>query len=139
MGLLAAHAARLFEPAVIVLVGHHDDRLTIGKALGATHTLNSNEGDIAALVGELTDGRGPNAVLDCVATPQSMRSASEIVRPGGVVSWVGMGVFFSPPDIPWDVAFSATLDFMVACLCPASTSGIFGRILRPVASILPRS
>jgi threonine dehydrogenase-like Zn-dependent dehydrogenase len=111
VGLLAAHAARLFEPAAIVLAGHHDDRLAIGEVLGATHTLNSNEVDVAAFVRELTDGLGPAAVLDCVSTPQSMRSAAEIVRPGGVVSWVGMGVFFSPPDIPWDLAFFRNLRF----------------------------
>jgi threonine dehydrogenase-like Zn-dependent dehydrogenase len=38
VGLLAAHAARLFEPAAIVLAGHHDDRLAIGEVLGATHS-----------------------------------------------------------------------------------------------------
>jgi threonine dehydrogenase-like Zn-dependent dehydrogenase len=112
VGLLAAHAARLFQPAAIVLAGHHDDRLEIGKALGATHTINSRQGDdVAAVVRELTDGLGADAVLDCVSTSQSMRMASEIVRPGKIVSWVGMGVFFSPPDIPWDLAFFRNLKF----------------------------
>lgn len=111
VGLLAAHAARIFEPAAIVLAGHHDDRLAIGETLGATHIINSTVADVTALVRDLTDGLGPRAVLDCVTTPESMRLASEIVRAGGVVSWVGMDVFFAPPDIPWDLAFFRNIRF----------------------------
>jgi threonine dehydrogenase-like Zn-dependent dehydrogenase len=109
VGLLATHAASLFGPAALVLIGHHDDRLTIGEHLGATHLVNSKTGDAGALVGELTGGLGPNAVIDCIASPESMRFACETVRPGGTVSWVGMCVFFGAPDIPWDLAWLRNL------------------------------
>lgn len=111
VGLLATHAASLFGPAALVLSGHHDDRLAIGERLGATHVVNSKTGDPRALVAELTGGLGPNAVIDCIASPESMRLACETVRPGGTISWVGLGVFFDAPDIPWDLAFLRNLKF----------------------------
>ena len=109
VGLLATHATSLFGPAALVLTGHHDDRLAIGERLGATHVVNSKTGDPGALAGELTDGRGPNVVIDCITSPESMRFACETVRPGGTVSWVGMGVFFGAPNIPWDLAWLRNL------------------------------
>jgi threonine dehydrogenase-like Zn-dependent dehydrogenase len=109
VGLLATHAASLFGPAALVLTGHHDDRLSIGERLGATHVVNSKTGDPGALIGELTGGLGPNAVIDCITSPESMRFACETVRPGGTISWVGMGVFFGAPDVPWDLAFLRNL------------------------------
>jgi threonine dehydrogenase-like Zn-dependent dehydrogenase len=103
VGLLAVHAAGLFGPTAVVLIGHHDDRLSTGKQLGATHAMNARTGDAAALVTDLTSGEGPSAVVDTVGSPASMRFACEIVRPGGTLSCVGAGMFFGPPDLPWDL------------------------------------
>jgi threonine dehydrogenase-like Zn-dependent dehydrogenase len=103
VGLLAAHAAGLFGPAAVVLIGHHDDRLATAKQLGATQVMNARTGDAAALVAEVTSGEGSGAVVDTVGSPASMRFACEIVRPGGTLCCVGAGMFFGPPDLPWDL------------------------------------
>lgn len=106
VGLLAAHAAGLFGPAAVVLAGHHDDRLELGRRLGATHTVNlAAGGDLATALADTTEGLGPQVVIAAVAAPDTMRTAYESVRPGGHVGWVGMEVFFGAPDIPWDLAF----------------------------------
>jgi len=110
VGLLACHAARLRNPAAIVLAGHHDDRLEAGRALGATHTVNTREGDgLGDVLDGLTDGRGPEAVIDAVSSADSMKRAVEAVQPGGTVSWVGMEVFLGPIDLPWDICFLRNL------------------------------
>jgi threonine dehydrogenase-like Zn-dependent dehydrogenase len=105
VGLLACHAARLRDPAAVVLLGHHDDRLEVGRTLGATHTVNTGQADPADLVAEVTDGVGPEAVIDAVSSADSMVYATNTVQPGGTVSWIGMEVFLAAPQVPWDVCF----------------------------------
>jgi threonine dehydrogenase-like Zn-dependent dehydrogenase len=110
VGLLACHAARLFNPAAIVLAGHHDDRLEVGRRLGATHTVNTSaNGGLEEVLGGLTDGHGPHVVVDAISSNQSMKSSTEMVQPGGTVSWVGMEVFLGAPDIAWDQCFLRNL------------------------------
>jgi threonine dehydrogenase-like Zn-dependent dehydrogenase len=110
VGLLACHAARLFNPAAIVLAGHHNDRLEVGRRLGATHTVNTSaNGGLEEVLGGLTDGHGPHVVVDAISSNQSMKSSTEMVQPGGTVSWVGMEVFLGAPDIAWDQCFLRNL------------------------------
>jgi threonine dehydrogenase-like Zn-dependent dehydrogenase len=105
VGLLAAHSARLFDPASVTLLGHHQDRLEVGARLGATHTVDTTAGDAAEVIAELTDGLGPDRVVLAISSPETMRFAMEHVQPGGSMSYVGMEVFLGAPDIPWDQAF----------------------------------
>jgi threonine dehydrogenase-like Zn-dependent dehydrogenase len=109
VGLLAAHVAGLFGAANVVLTGHHGDRLAVGERLGATHVVDTTGEDGAerasALLAELTDGRGPEVVIDAVSSAESIAQAVRDVRPYGTVSWVGMEVFLGAPQVPWDVAF----------------------------------
>ena len=110
VGLCAAQAASLFGPTAIVLLGHHDDRLAIGRKMGATHTLNTADGSYAAdALSELTGGLGPSAVLATISSLDAIRFACETVRPGGTVSYVGMEHFLSAPEVPWTVAFLRNL------------------------------
>lgn len=110
VGLLACHAARLFNPAAIVLAGHHDDRLEVGRRLGATHTVNTSaNGGLEEAVGGLTDGHGPHAVVDAISSTASMKLATETVQAGGTVSWVGMEVFLGAPELAWDQCFMRNL------------------------------
>lgn len=105
VGLLAAHAATLFDQRAIVLLGHHDDRLAIGQRLGATHTANTSELGAEELVAELTGGIGAESVVCAIASPATMQFAVEVLQPGGAVGWTGMEVFFGAPEIPWDMAY----------------------------------
>ncbi|MDX6554428.1 MAG: hypothetical protein QOD86_623 [Miltoncostaeaceae bacterium] len=106
VGLLACHAARLRDPKAIVLLGHHDDRLAVGTKLGATHVFNTKgDADPADLINELTEGHGPEAVVDAISSADSMKFSASTVQPGGTLSWVGMEVFLGQPEVPWDQCF----------------------------------
>ena len=110
VGLLACHAARLFNPAAIVLAGHHDDRLEVGMRLGATHTVNtSTNGALGEVIGDLTEEHGPQAVVDTISSTASMKLSTETVQAGGTVSWVGMEVFLGAPELAWDQCFMRNL------------------------------
>ena len=116
VGLLAAHAAGLFDPASIVLLGHHHDRLQVGAQLGATHTIDTGAADPAETIADLTDGLGADRIILAISSPETMRFAMEQLQPGGTISWVGMEVVLGAPDIPWDQAFmkNATISGGVA-------------------------
>jgi threonine dehydrogenase-like Zn-dependent dehydrogenase len=111
VGLLACLAASLRGPAEIVLLGHHDDRLEMGRRLGATRTINTRgmEDGGAEAVREATGEYGPEVAIDAVSSADSMRFATSNVQAGGTVSWVGMEVFLGAPDVPWDVCFLRNL------------------------------
>ena len=110
VGLLACHAIQLRDPKAVVLMGHHDDRLEVGERLGATHSVNTkNGGDPADLLAELSDGLGPNAVIDAISSADSMVYSTSTVQPGGTVSWVGMEVFLGAPQVAWDQCFLRNL------------------------------
>lgn len=106
VGLMAVHAAQLLGAANIVLTGHHDDRLAIGKRVGATHILNTRNVDLFEAVAETLGGAGPDAVLTTISSPETMRDSCTLVRPGGAVGWVGMEVFLGDSEpFPWQDFF----------------------------------
>ena len=57
IGLLAVQVLHLFSPAALILAGSHDERLAIGRRLGATHTINNKRDDVEQCVRGLTEGR----------------------------------------------------------------------------------
>ncbi|MGD9695669.1 MAG: alcohol dehydrogenase catalytic domain-containing protein [Thermoleophilia bacterium] len=105
VGQCAVQAATLFGAGSIVAVGHHDDRLAIAAANGATHTVNAKAADAESAVKDLTDGRGADAVIETISSNDSLARALASVRDGGSVAVLGMSHFFEPVDQPYSPAF----------------------------------
>jgi threonine dehydrogenase-like Zn-dependent dehydrogenase len=90
VGLCGVIAARRLGADRIILMGHHPDRIKLGREFGATDVV-SEQGDAAVEhVRSLTGGFGAHAVLECVGPEESLRTAFSIVRPGGAVGRVGL-------------------------------------------------
>ncbi|MCL6640650.1 MAG: zinc-binding dehydrogenase, partial [Candidatus Rokubacteria bacterium] len=68
-----------------------DYRLRLAEEFGA-EPVNLDRGDPAAQLRALTGGRGPDVALECVGHEVPFTQAIEAVRPGGVVSSVGVYV-----------------------------------------------
>lgn len=100
VGLMAIVACRLRGAEQIVAVDTQQYRLQHAKEMGASHATTPD--DALALIHELTEGRGADAVLEAVGLPQAQQLAMEIVRPGGILAVVGMHTAehfaFSPFD-----------------------------------------
>src|SRR5258708_25007570 len=79
IGLLALQLALLFSPAVIALVGSRNDRLELGRQLGATHTINTREHDPQSLIHTLTAGQGVDLVLEGGNRPEGVGQALNLV------------------------------------------------------------
>ncbi len=90
IGLLAVQLARLFSPAIIVLVGSRSERLELGRQLGATHTINARRGDPESLIHSLIGGQGADLVFEGGNRPEGVEQALRLARRGGTVALEGI-------------------------------------------------
>ena len=97
VGLSAVLAAAQLGAERIILMGRHRDRTDLGVEFGATDVVpeRGHEG-IAALL-ELTGGEGSHVVLEAVGLMPAYEQAYGVVRPGGVISRVGVPQYEDAP------------------------------------------
>ena len=105
------HDARVLPLTEGHRAGRPSRRPPRGRAgAGGDAPVSTRDGDgLADMIGGLTDGHGPEAVIDAVSGAESMKQAVETVQAGGTVSWVGMGGLPGPVDRPWDACFLRNL------------------------------
>jgi hypothetical protein len=90
VGLCAVLASKRLGAERIVLFSRHESRQALGREFGAD-TVIEERGDAGVdAVHALFDGVGPDCVLECVGTYESMDQALRSVRPGGHVGYVGV-------------------------------------------------
>src|SRR5437870_9937291 len=85
VGLCGVIAAKRLGAEQIIIMGRHQDRITLAREFGATDVVSERGPEAVERVKELTDGYGVDAVLECVGLDQSMETAIEVARPGGAV------------------------------------------------------
>lgn len=90
IGLLAVQLARLFSPAELILVGSHDERLDLGRRLGASHIINSKRDDPEQCIHAMTQGRGADLVFEGGSRPEGVDLALRLARRGGTVLLEGI-------------------------------------------------
>ena len=90
VGLCAVLAAKRLGAERVVLFSRHPDRQALGRAFGADTVLEERGDAGVEAVQALFDGVGPDCVLECVGTYESMDQALRSVRPGGFVGYVGV-------------------------------------------------
>jgi threonine dehydrogenase-like Zn-dependent dehydrogenase len=100
IGLLGVAVARALGADPVILTGTRDNRLAIGRRLGATHTVNVRDGDAVEAVRHLTGGKGVDYVLECSGAPDAVNQAIHMVNRGGRVCLAA----FPHEQVPVDVA-----------------------------------
>ena len=93
IGLCAVGVASALG-AEVILTGTRDNRLEIGKKLGAAHVINVKKEDAVKKVKELTGGVGAHYVLECSGAENAINDASSMIRRGGKI---GLAAFPSKP------------------------------------------
>jgi L-iditol 2-dehydrogenase len=82
--------AVLAEYTQVILWGGNDQRLEIGKKLGAAKTFNYHQvTDIANTVKDLTDGWGADVVIEATGVPSVWETAIACGRPGATINLFG--------------------------------------------------
>jgi threonine dehydrogenase-like Zn-dependent dehydrogenase len=116
VGLFAVLGARERGAERVYAVDVVSERLELAKSFGAT-PIDARRSDPRDVVRGATEGRGADAVLEVVGSPEATRLAFELVRPGGIVSAVGVHtepqLAFSPVE-----AYDKNLTYR-AGRCPA--------------------
>ncbi len=86
---LGVIAASQFAGAVTIAIDVDDQKLEIARKAGAVHVLNSSKYPLHERLLELTDGRGPDVIIEAVGHPQTFRAAIEEVGFTGRVVYIG--------------------------------------------------
>ncbi|MFD6166031.1 alcohol dehydrogenase catalytic domain-containing protein [Oerskovia sp. NPDC060287] len=97
VGLSAVLASKQLGADRIVLMGRHTARTDLGRRFGATDVVAERGADGIAKVLELTGGEGSHVVLEAVGHMPAYEQAYGVVRPGGVVSRVGVPQYEDAP------------------------------------------
>jgi threonine dehydrogenase-like Zn-dependent dehydrogenase len=90
VGLCGVLAARRLSAEQIILLGHHPDRIAIGREFGATDVVTERGDEAVERVHELTNGFGAHSVLECVGLDESTVTAMRIARVGGAIGRLGV-------------------------------------------------
>ncbi len=85
IGLMGAAVAKALGAQPVILTGTRDNRLEIGRKLGADHVINVRQDDAVARVRELTGGIGVDYVLECSGAPDGLNEAARMVNRGGKI------------------------------------------------------
>lgn len=97
VGLLAVLSAKQLGAEQIILMGRHPDRTALGREFGATDVVAERGEEGIEKVRELTGGHGSQIVLEAVGYMPAYEQAIGVVRPGGVISRVGVPQYEMAP------------------------------------------
>ncbi|MFF0714048.1 zinc-binding dehydrogenase [Streptomyces bauhiniae] len=97
VGLLGVLSAKLLGAEQIILMGRHQGRTDLGRDFGATDVVSARGQEGIEAVRGLTGGHGTHVVLECVGAMPAYEQAVGVVRPGGVISRVGVPQYEQAP------------------------------------------
>jgi len=116
VGLLAIFGAKDLGAEKIFAIDSVHERLELAKQFGAI-PVNYQQENPVEFIRETTDRRGADAVLEIVGSQSAGRLAFELVRPGGIISTVGVHtekyIAFSPVE-----AYNKNITYKIG-RCPA--------------------
>jgi threonine dehydrogenase-like Zn-dependent dehydrogenase len=86
---LGAIAASRFAGARTIAVDLDDQKLEIAKSAGAAETINTSRESLHERLLDLTNGRGPDVIIEAIGLPQTFRAAVAEVAFTGRVVYIG--------------------------------------------------
>jgi L-iditol 2-dehydrogenase len=89
IGLALVQGLRHTGCGRLIILDVANERLSMAKKLGATHTINSGAENALALIQELTNGRGADVSFEAVGMTVTVDLALRCLRKGGAVTLVG--------------------------------------------------
>lgn len=93
VGLSAVMAAALTPATTIVAVDRVGERLSLARELGATHTVNAGEEDLAEALAAITGGKGADGVVETTGNVTVLRQGVDALGARGTLVVVGAPPF----------------------------------------------
>ncbi len=90
IGLLGLQAVNACGAGLSILSGTIDEKLALGKKLGADVIVNVCKEDLAEVVRQHTDDAGADFVMEASGSVEAVQQAVDVVRMGGTISVVGI-------------------------------------------------
>jgi threonine dehydrogenase-like Zn-dependent dehydrogenase len=100
IGLLGVAVAKSLGAQPVILTGTRDNRLRIGRELGADHVINVTKENAVEAVRRLTGGLGADYVLECSGAAGAVNDAAHMLNRGGKICLAA----FPHEQVPVDVA-----------------------------------
>jgi L-iditol 2-dehydrogenase len=88
IGLMCVQCAKALGAGTVILTGTREERLALGRRVGADHVVNVRKEDPVKKIMELTGGLGPNMVLATAGTEEGLRQAIQMVHRGGDIVFI---------------------------------------------------
>jgi threonine dehydrogenase-like Zn-dependent dehydrogenase len=86
---LGAIAAAAFRGAQTIAVDVDEAKLEVARKAGARHLIHSRREDLHARLQEITEGDGPDVMIEAIGLPETFRAAVEEVAFTGRVVYIG--------------------------------------------------
>ena len=86
---LGAVAAAAFRGAKVIGIDIDDRKLDLARKAGAREMIHSGRENVHARLEELTNGHGPDVVIEAIGRPETFRAAVEEVAFAGRVVYIG--------------------------------------------------
>lgn len=86
---LGAVAAAVNRHATVIAIDLDDAKLAIARKIGVANTINPSKEDLHQRLQEITNGDGPDVIIEAVGSPSTYRSAVEEVAFLGRVVCIG--------------------------------------------------
>jgi L-iditol 2-dehydrogenase len=99
IGLLGVAVAKALGASPVILTGTRDNRLQIGRELGADHVVNIRNEDAVEAVRRLNGGKGVDYVIECSGAPNAVNDAIYMVSRGGKVCLAAFPHEQTPVDV----------------------------------------
>ncbi|WP_020087840.1 NAD(P)-dependent alcohol dehydrogenase [Hyphomicrobium zavarzinii] len=132
IGLCATAGAKLMGATTIIAVDTVPARLDMAKRMGADIVIDFKKENPVDAILRHTDGRGVDVSIEALGTQGTFESALRVLRPGGVLSSVG--VYSSDLKIPVDALNAGLGDKSIrTTLCPGGKERM-RRMMEVVAS-----
>ena len=78
-----------YRNARVIAIDIDEDKLELARKAGATDTIQSSKQDLHETLQQLTDGHGPDVIVEAVGLPRTFRGAVEEVCFAGRVVYIG--------------------------------------------------
>jgi len=132
IGLLMVILARFFGAGTVIVTGLEKDarRLKLAEDLGADRTVVADKEDLQKIVGDITEGRGADIVLEIAGSADAVKSSVTVVRDCGRVVLIGAGY----PSLEIDMAGQVMMRQLAVLGCRGDPTPCWVEALRILKS-----
>src|ERR1700678_1086539 len=105
IGLSSIAVARALGATTVFAIEVNEHRRKLATKMNADYVLDPAKDDVRAIVAEKTGGLGVDTVLEMAGHPDAIRTAFDIVRRGGPLSWFALTSKPIPLNFSEDIIF----------------------------------